>query len=418
MTPPTRQNRATLHATVSASLSGTNIERAGDYNQRIVLQAIRVSGPITRTELGNLTGLTPPAITNITKRLLNDGLIIEVERLHGGRGQPAIPLAINPDGCFSIGVNVDRDHVTLVVLDLLGHVRRRATLEVAFASPAIVADFFQEQIDTLKADGDLPMDRLTGIGVAMPNDLVRNDLLRSDLLRGDATGAPPEYEVWKAIHVPSLFAEPLALPVYVENDATAAALGELQFGHGMRDPSFFYILISHGLGGGLVINGNAIIGANGRSGEIGFLPVRTGNPYPQPLQNVVSLSALYSLLAANGHAVSRPGQLRTLNAAGKDILGRWLDMASDLLLDPLISMSCLINPESVFLGGRLPLELLDSLAHRINRKLRTRGDLVPVMIPVHRAAMAQDAPAIGAAILPFNDRLLPTRMTLMKTAAG
>ena len=50
-----------------AHLSGTNLERAGDHNQRVTLHAIRVNGPITRTDLADITGLTPPAIANITR---------------------------------------------------------------------------------------------------------------------------------------------------------------------------------------------------------------------------------------------------------------------------------------------------------------------------------------------------------------
>ena len=111
-------------------LSGTNLERAGDHNQRVTLHAIRVNGPITRAELAKITGLTAPAIANITKRLLNDSLIQDAGRRRGGRGQPATKLVINPDSWFSIGLNVDRDHITMVVLDFEGRVRARASREV------------------------------------------------------------------------------------------------------------------------------------------------------------------------------------------------------------------------------------------------------------------------------------------------
>ena len=56
----------TRRRSVGASFSGTNLERAGDHNQRVTLQAIRARGPITRVELAEITGLTPPAIANIT----------------------------------------------------------------------------------------------------------------------------------------------------------------------------------------------------------------------------------------------------------------------------------------------------------------------------------------------------------------
>ena len=120
-------------------LSGTNLERAGDHNQRVTLHAIRVNGPITRAELAAITGLTAPAIANITKRLLNDNLIQDAGRRRGGRGQPATKLVINPDSWFSIGLNVDRDHITMVVLDFEGRVRARASREVNFAMPKDVA---------------------------------------------------------------------------------------------------------------------------------------------------------------------------------------------------------------------------------------------------------------------------------------
>ena len=123
--------------TAGANLSGANLERVGDHNQRVILQAIRVGAPITRVTLAQISGLTPPAVANITKRLLDDGLILEAGRVQGARGQPAMNLTINPDGCLSIGLNIDRDHITIVMLDLLGAVRARASQEIPGASHAL-----------------------------------------------------------------------------------------------------------------------------------------------------------------------------------------------------------------------------------------------------------------------------------------
>jgi predicted NBD/HSP70 family sugar kinase len=73
-----------------------------------------------------------------------------------------------------------------------------------------------------------------------------------------------------------------------------------------------------------------------------------------------------------------------------------------------------VNPEAVFLGGRLPADIVDKLAERINRLLAQHGADVPSLAPVKLAAMAADAPAVGAAILPINNQLLPSRAALMK----
>ena len=87
--PEARDARLTL------SLSGTNLERAGDYNQRIVLQAIRLTEETTRSDLARVTGLTPPTIVNITKRLIDLGLVKPAGRLQGKRGQPAMRIVID-----------------------------------------------------------------------------------------------------------------------------------------------------------------------------------------------------------------------------------------------------------------------------------------------------------------------------------
>jgi predicted NBD/HSP70 family sugar kinase len=406
MQPYTPPRLSDLHPSLGASLSGTNLERAGDHNQRVTLQAIRVGGPITRTDLAEISGLTAPAIANITKRLLNDGLIVEAGRLQGQRGQPAMKLAINPDGCFSIGLNIDRDHITLVVLDLLGQVRARATREVDFALPEAVSSFFETEMTAILARGDIKPDRLIGIGVALPDDLARVSLPHQ----------PEDYAAWNNIDIAATFGGKLGLPTFVENDAAAAALGELAFGHGLHHPSFFYILVSRGLGGGLVIDGSYYRGSNGRSGEIGFIPVRSDRTTARCLQDAVSLAALLDFMEQRGHRLERPDQLSSLPAAGQMALTEWVDLAAELLTDPLLSISCLINPEAVFIGGRLPAELVEMLASAVNQRTDAYRSRIPALAPLRRAAMAADAPAMGAAILPFNDRLLPSRAVLMKTA--
>jgi predicted NBD/HSP70 family sugar kinase len=389
-------------------LSGTNLERAGDHNQRVTLHAIRVNGPITRAELATITGLTAPAIANITKRLLVDNLIQEAGRRRGGRGQPATKLVINPDSCFSIGLNVDRDHITLVVLDFEGKARARASREVNFAMPRDVEQFFRKSVDKLLAKVGIGRERLAGVGVALPDDMPRAATLPQQ---------PADYGIWASTDVASLIKASLHVPVYVENDAAAATMGEMQFGMGKKYQTFFYVLITAALGGSVVIDGNHFRGATGRSGELGMLRGKDASGHERQIQNIVSLSALYSRLAAQGIKVNAPHELTTLGESGKAIVDAWVEAAVDTLLDPVLSINCLVNPEAVLIGGRLPSTIVDSLATRLNQRLESYAGTVPAIAPVSRAALSDDAPAVGAAILPFSHRLLPTRTALMKVAA-
>ena len=219
-------------------LSGTNLERAADHNQRVTLHAIRVTGPVTRTDLALMTGLTTAAIANITKRLLRHRLILEAGTIRGARGQPATKLIVNLDSCYALGLNIDRDHITLVVVDFAGRVRARASREVKFALPTEVRTLFRRSVGRLLAKARIEPGKVVGIGVAFPDDIQRASL----------PGQPAQYAVWGDTSVENLLAGVLPVPVFVENDAAAAAMGEMQFGLGQRHSSFFYVLITAALG--------------------------------------------------------------------------------------------------------------------------------------------------------------------------
>ncbi|RHW19300.1 ROK family transcriptional regulator [Sphingomonas gilva] len=385
-------------------LSGTNLERAADHNQRVTLHAIRVTGSLTRVDLAHITGLTPATIANITKRLLAEGLIEEAGRLRGGRGQPPTKLVINPNARYSIGVNIDRDHVTMVVVNFVGQTVARVSREVEFALPGEIRTFYQRSVDKLIKRAKVDVGQLVGVGIARPDDLGLVDL----------PGRPAAYAEWEKADVARLFAEPLNLPVFVENDAAAAAMGELQLGLGQGFSSFFYILISSGLGGGLVIDGAYFRGADRRSGELGFLMSDDGRGARSQIQNFVSLSGLARPLEAAGLTI-----VDMLEAGGRDeriepIVDAWIDDAVERLAEPLTAINCLINPAAVLIGGRLPGEYVDRLADRLSALLGERALNAPVLAPIKRAMLAEDAPAVGAAILPLSHFLLPKPNALWK----
>jgi len=401
----------TVHAEEreAPSFSGTNIVVAGDHNRRVTLQAIRANGPVRRSELAKLTGLTPPAVFRITNTMLEEGLVQVSGRVLPPRGKPANNLVINPDGAFALGLNIDRDHLTLVALDFAGQTRARISREIAFADPLETERFIAEATGEILGSGVIDRERLIGIGVAMPDELGNISL----------DGQPPLYHQWSDTRIEDVIARHLDVPVFVENDAAAAAIGELHFGHGLRANSFFYVLISAGLGGGLVINGQYFRGAHGRSGEIGFLPrfhpFRSRHNEPgKTLGSAVLLNSLYHELAGVDVHIDSPAGLENLNDAGRACVDAWIDQTAEYLYPPLLTLMCGIDPDAVFIGGRLPEKLVERLCERINMKLSMNMDFTWERPPVSRAAMSGDAAAIGAAILPFKDRFLPadTRVSL------
>ena len=393
--------------TSAIRLSGTNLERAADHNQRITLHAIRVRGTTTRVELAQLTGLTAPTVANITKRLLADNLIQEDGQIRSGRGQPATKLIINRNACYSIGVNIDRDHIAIVIVNFVGEIVARRTVEIDFALPNDVRDFYTQSVRELVDEAGIAVDTLVGIGVATPDDLGSIEL----------SGRPADFGLWDETNMADLFTAPFPLPVFVENDAAAAAMGEQQLGSGSLYGSAFYILISWGLGGGFFLDGQYVRGADGRSGELGFLNYRNRDGSSEQVQQLVSLSGLAKHLKKSGL------NLATLfdddqNKAFDMCVDAWMDEAALRLSDALISVNCLINPAVILIGGRLPSKYLVQFTQKVGNHMVKSASHIPVVAPVKQANLAADAPSIGAAILPFSHYLLPTSSALWKSPSG
>ncbi|MBY0391693.1 MAG: ROK family transcriptional regulator [Novosphingobium sp.] len=375
---------------------GATIEDAGAHNTRMVLRAIRAQGTLTKAELARQTGLAHPTVTNITRRLMERGLLRTAGMQRGGRGQPATRLVINAEGAHAIGLNVDRDHITMVLADFAGTVKARLDSELAFALPEQVRSFYRRNLDKLLAMAGVEADAITGIGLALPDGLGVIDL----------PGMPGDYAQWSATNLEALFAEPLGCPIFIENDAAAAAIGEMQFGRGQKEASFFYVLISYGLGGGLVVNGQYDRGADGRSGEIGFMTVPGEGGALVPLQSIVSIAGLNRRLQQAGRSPFAHGEAIAGDAALQRILDEWIEDCARALVQPLVAVNLLINPGVVLVGGRLPMPLLERLTQRTNLILRSGGRDAPAIAPVMAAALAEDASAVGAALLSFDDLAL------------
>lgn len=396
-------------STSTESLSGTNLARAGDYNQRVILQAVRAAGTITRAELTAITGLTPPTVGNITSRLLSDGLIRTDGRILGGRGQPALKFTIDPEGAFALGLNIDRDHVTLVTMDLAGHIHDRASLESRFALPDEVLSFVRSELRRIRRRRDINAARLIGIGIGIPDNLGDIPLPRK----------PEAYAEWSRVDVCQLFSRELDMPAYSDNDATAAAVGELQFGGGRGRQHFMFTLISAGLGSGIILNGQPYRGAGNSAGEIAFIAENlfTGGD-EGILQDRISLYALYDYLSERGIAVAGPDELDSNDPACTAAVDTWIDMAAARLVGPFAVMNCAFNPEVHIIGGRLPRFIVERLCETLNARLRQAIPRAPAVAPFIASVAAEDAAPMGAAVLVFQNRLLPRPEALMKTLAG
>lgn len=375
---------------------GANTSSAGVHNRKIILHAIRAHGTVRRGALADMTGLTPTAVFKIARDLMDEGLVISSRVNEKARGQPAHALQLNPDAAFTLGLNVDRDHLTLVVLDFLGQVRTRFHFPIAFAGPGEARAFLSRCIDRIRRLDVIPISRFSGIGVAIPDDLGAIRL----------PDQPSQYSEWSGVRPSELFAGLLDVPVVQENDAASATIGEMLFGAGLELDSFFYVFISAGLGGGLVINRRYIRGAHGRSGEIGFLPqvnpLRSSQTSLQKtLGDAVLTSSLLAELHGQGFANATIGTLEHLADPAGEIIGAWISRVADYLYLPLLTVMGTVDPDAILIGGELPRSIVDALCVQLSKRLSMHVGMHWPKLAVRPASVARDPAAVGAAMLAF-----------------
>ena len=388
----------------SATRNGTNLEHAHLLNQRVVLETIRLHGPLSRVEVARETRLTNQTVFNIVHGLRRAGLIQESGLKAADRGQPAKLFEVNPDGKFSIGLHMERDHITAVLLDFKGVIRARASRGNYISTPEEARKQALSLIRELqRKNGRRP---LWGLGIALPGPV--------DSRNGKALSMP-NFPGWDEFNVRDYFGEKTGLRVVVDNDATAAAIGESWCGVGRTLSGFFYIYMGIGIGGGIIVDGRPFRGFTGNSGELGHLIVdrsrrakRCGCGKKGCLETHTSLRSLCQHLAERGHRGVELQQLAELFQARNAALMEWMETAVHFLSVALQNLQLLFDPEALVLGGHLPGPLLAFVCERCNRILASDKPPEGTNSPhILQGSLEDDAAAIGAATLPTHNLIDP-----------
>ncbi|MEW2403660.1 ROK family transcriptional regulator [Streptomyces sp. NPDC046862] len=250
-------------------LGGTNLPRVGGYNQAVVLDAIRTRGPVSRVELAALTGLTNQTVSNVVRKLLDAGLVTETGQAPSSGGKRRTLLAPRPDGAYALGVHLDPDAAVIVLVNLAGEAITSRRLRLTGPSdPADVVDRVARAALRLVGRSAVDPDRLLGLGIAAPGPI--------DGSSGEVV-SPPNLPGWDRVPLLKMFAEATGMPVALDNDATAAAIGERWIGGEARAGSFLFIYLGTGIGAGIILNNTVLHGDSGNAGEFGHLAVEPGD---------------------------------------------------------------------------------------------------------------------------------------------
>lgn len=381
---------------------GSNSAQLRRYNERIVLQILRRAGEASKAELARAVQLTNAAIGAIIQNLIEEGLIVEAGKRHdGSRGQPATILRLAPRGAFSFGVRLDRTSLETVLTDFSGEILDRRIHDMILPAPEQALAILVDDLAGLSAGLDEDdKRRITGIGLAQPFNL---GAWLHELGLPEA-----DFKKWDDYDLAADLEAATGLPVFSENDGTAAAVAELFYGAGRQNDNFLYLFLGPAIGGGLILNGDIVRGVSGNAGDVAMIPVPpsslpTANPPRQAWDLLLARASLVALARhldpADFPKLSR-SDLQAALQRGDIKANEWKGDCVDAVAVALRSAYAMLDIPLVVidsdLGSDFNAEFAEILADAVSRAAPESRHSPAIACGSFR----HDAGAIGAASLP------------------
>jgi predicted NBD/HSP70 family sugar kinase len=377
-------------------------------NERLVLQTLRLNGALSQARIAKLTHITPQTISLILGRLDKDELLVRHPSVRGQVGQPSVPISLNSEGAFAIGIQIGRRNMDVLLVDFVGAVRERLSLAYSFPDPSKLFDDINTSVSKLVAALQPALrSRLCGIGISAPLSLGGWQQLLGM--------APKVARQWQGIDLRERVAGLSAcrhLPIDFVKDTAAACVAELVNGRGRHTSSFLYMFVDTFIGGGLVLNSHLVGGRTGNAGAIGSIALALGEgrkSLPAQLLNVASLFSLEAAYSKAGLDVSAWTDDRALSKPWAPLTRRWVKESSQAIALAINSAACLLDMDGVVIDGACGRSLLESLLEGIElaaRQYSWEGVERPTIL---RGTIGTDARALGAALLPIYAQFAPDR---------
>ncbi|WP_411720256.1 ROK family protein [Mycetocola sp.] len=316
-----------------------------DVNRSAVLAHLGAHGHASRADLARSLNVSPALMTSLTKDLLSDGLLVELENSPSQGGRPGRMLGLVSTAGRAIGVKVVADHVAFVEVGIDGSVTRSASETFDASASTMLSDLVVLLRHFIAGGSDAP---LLGIGVGVPGsvDSQENGLVDSTQL------------TWNQVPIGTELRRELSLPVIVENNVNALAVAERLYGIGRSHDNFLVVTIGTGIGGGIVIDGTVLRGSRGGSGELGHIAVAVDGPActcgnSGCLEAVIGEAALLRTARDAGIIPVSAGIAALRDAAdrGETNAARIFSDAGELLGRTLAGVVHTLDPEAVVVLG-------------------------------------------------------------------
>lgn len=378
--------------------SGNDFKMVGvhdvrDINQTIFLHLIRERQPISRADIAKFTGLRAGTVSAIVNRLIKNNFVYEGTDGPSSGGRRPKNLYINAESFYVLAVDIGVSDTIFAVSDFNGRILTQNSL-MTDGSPE---EFLNKLADAISAmiTRNYSKARFGAVGVSVPGLVNRED---------GTVEVSPNLE-WHDVPLRSILSERLKLPVFVENDANAAAFSELWYGplNEAKVRTLLFILVVEGLGTGLIINGELHVGSSHGLGGFGHMSIDPNGKlcscgrrgcWETFASERATVERFHRVTAKQGLPMVSLTELIALANKGDEMALQSLKITGEYLGEGISNLAHGLLPETIVIGGNITAawEIIGSI---IKEKLHSRYIVSPESITV-RPASVQRPSLFGA----------------------
>ncbi|MEW5978302.1 MAG: ROK family transcriptional regulator [Acidobacteriota bacterium] len=378
----------------SKALRMVGVRDVRDANQTVFLHLIRERQPISRAEIVRATGLSAGTVSAIVNRLISENLVFEGTEGPSSGGRRPTYLQVNAETAYVIALDIGVKDSVYAISDFNGRILRQGQLATE-GRPEVLLDSIAERVNWLVRH-HYPRSRFAAVGVSIPGLI---DRAEGELIVSPNLG-------WEGVPIREHLEKRLQLPIYVENDANAAAFAELWYGplDEVSVRTLLFILVVEGIGSGLIINGELHVGSRVGLGGFGHMTLDRDGPrcscgrlgcWEALASDPATLANYRSLKRRTDPVARRVSEVialaRDSNSAAREALRR----TAHYLGEGIASLAHGLSPETIVVGGEIAAAW-PMIEPYLKGRVKSSYLIPSVSVPAIRPASVQRPSLYGA----------------------
>lgn len=367
-------------------------------NKKRIIKLLSRERELTKLDISRALDISVPTVTTICSELIEEGIVDEGGVASSTGGRKPVIIRFIPNSRYSIGIDLRENYIRAVLTDLDCRIIKDIKKEIRIINETEFLNTIKNLVEDIIKENSFLKEKLLGIGFSLPGTVNEKEL---------------KLEVAPNFKLKNLYFKELQdyfnVPVFLENEANAGALGESNLGIAKDLNNLIYVSIREGVGGGIIINQDIYKGKSMRAGEIGHMTISKGGRLcgcgkRGCFETYASKRALLEdYYEASGIKLFHIGEIVQRYENGENFAVQVVERYIEDLAEGILSLIFIFNPDYIVIGGEISKYshvFRDKLTKKVfsNNEFYNEGD-----VEILFSTLGNDSNILGAALIPILD---------------